>query len=106
MKIGILGSGVVGQALGAGFIKHGHEVILGTREAAKVVDWAARNPSARVDGVAEAASFGELIVLAVKGTVAAAALRLAGAENLAGKIVIDATNPIADTPPVNGVLGF
>ena len=45
-------------------------------------------------------------MLAVKGTVAAEALRAAGAANLDGKVVIDATNPIADAPPVNGVLSF
>ena len=53
-----------------------------------------------------AAKFAEVIVLAVKGAVAADALRLAGAANLAGKTVIDATNPITDAPPVNGVLTF
>jgi predicted dinucleotide-binding enzyme len=106
MKVGILGSGVVGQALGVGFIKHGHEVMLGTREPSKLADWAGRNPGVRVGSFAETAQFGELVVLAVKGTVAADALRLAGAENLAGKTVIDATNPIAEAPPVNGVLSF
>jgi len=106
MRVGILGSGVVGQTLGGGFIKHGHEVMLGTREPSKLADWARRNPGAQIGSFAEAAQFGELVVLAVKGTVAADALRLAGAENLTGKTVIDATNPIADAPPVNGVLPF
>ena len=50
--------------------------------------------------------FADVVVLAVKGTVAADALRAAGAANLAGKTVIDATNPIADAPPMNGVLRF
>jgi predicted dinucleotide-binding enzyme len=54
----------------------------------------------------EAAQFGELVVLAVKGTAAREALALAGDSNVAGKTVIDATNPIADAPPVNGVLKF
>ena len=45
MKVGILGSGVVAQALGDGFVKHGHEVMLGTRDASKLANWAARNPS-------------------------------------------------------------
>jgi predicted dinucleotide-binding enzyme len=54
----------------------------------------------------ETAKFAELAVLAVKGTVAADAIRLAGAANLAGKPLIDATNPIAESPPVNGVLSF
>ena len=106
MKVGIIGSGVVAQALGDGFLKHGHEVMLGTRDAAKLADWAAKNPTARVGGVAETAKFGELVVLAVKGTVAADVLRAAGAANLSGKTIIDAANPIADGPPVNGVMKF
>ena len=106
MKVGILGSGEVGQALGDGFVKHRHEVMLGTRDAAKLADWAARNPAGRVGSFAETAQFGELIVLAVNGRASASALRMAGAENLAGKTIIDATNPIADAPPVNGVLSF
>src|SRR6266849_2040721 len=106
MKVGILGSGEVGQALGDGFVKHRHEVMLGTRDPAKLADWAARNTAARVSSFAETAEFGELIVLAVNGQASSAALGLAGAENLAGKTVIDATNPISDAPPVNGVLSF
>jgi predicted dinucleotide-binding enzyme len=106
MKVGILGSGEVAQALGDGFIKHRHEVMLGTRDPAKLADWAAKNPAAHVGSFTEAAQFGELIVLAVNGKASAAALGLAGAENLAGKTIIDATNPITDAPPVNGVLSF
>ncbi len=106
MKIGVIGSGVVAQTLGAGFLKHGHEVALGTREAAKLADWAAKHPGARVLGFAEAAAFGEVVVLAVGGAVALDALKLAGAANVAGKTVIDATNPIGGGPPVNGVLSF
>nr|AIA17708.1 NADP oxidoreductase coenzyme F420-dependent [uncultured bacterium] len=105
MKVGILGSGEVGQALGDGFVKHRHEVMLGTRDPGKLADWAARNP-ARVGSFAETAEFGELIVLAVNGKASSAALGLAGAENLSGKTIIDATNPISDAPPVNGVLSF
>jgi len=106
MKVGVLGSGEVGQALGDGFVKHRHEVMLGTRDPAKLADWAARNPNARVGTFAEAAEFGELIVLAVNGKASSTALGLAGAENLAGKTIVDATNPISDAPPVNGVLSF
>ncbi len=106
MKVGIIGSGVVAQALGDGFVKHGHDVMLGTRDAAKLSDWAARNPAARIGSFAETASFGEVVVLAVKGTVAARALQAAGAANLSGKTIIDASNPIADVPPVNGVMSF
>ncbi len=106
MKVGVLGSGDVGKVLAGGFLKHGHDVMIGTREPSKLADWARQNPKGRVGSFAEAAGFGELVVLAVKGTVAAEALRAAGAANLAGKPVIDATNPIADAPPVNGVLKF
>jgi 8-hydroxy-5-deazaflavin:NADPH oxidoreductase len=106
MKVGLLGSGDVAKALAGGFIKHGHQVMLGTRDAAKLKDFVARHPGAQVGSFADAAKFGELVVLAVKGTVALDALKAAGAGNLKGKPVIDATNPIADAPPENGVLKF
>jgi predicted dinucleotide-binding enzyme len=106
MKIGVLGSGDVAKVLAGGFLKHGYDVMMGTREPAKLAGWMAQNPMGRVGGFAEAATFAELVVLAVKGGVAADALRASGKSNLAGKIVIDATNPIADAPPVNGVLKF
>jgi predicted dinucleotide-binding enzyme len=105
MKIGVLGSGDVAQVLAAGFVKHGHRVMLGTRDPAQLAAWLARNPQAEVGTPSEVAAFAELAVLAVKGSAASAALRLAGA-GLAGKPVIDATNPIADDSPVNGVLKF
>jgi predicted dinucleotide-binding enzyme len=106
MKVGVLGSGDVAKALAGGFVKHGHQVVLGTRDPAKLANWIAQHPTAQVGSFADAAKLGELVVLAVKGTVAVDALRAAGAANLAGKPVIDATNPIADAPPVNGVLKF
>lgn len=106
MKIGILGSGDVAQTLGNGFLRHGHAVMLGTRDAAKLSGWLKENPSARVGTFAETASFAEVAVLAVKGSVVAEVLRAAGIDRLAGKTVIDATNPIADAPPVNGVLRY
>jgi 8-hydroxy-5-deazaflavin:NADPH oxidoreductase len=106
MKIGILGSGDVAKALAAGFLAHGHEVMLGTRESSRLAEWAAKNAGARIGSFSDAAAFGEPVVLAVKGSAAATVLRLAGEPNLAGKTVIDATNPIADAPPENGVLKF
>jgi predicted dinucleotide-binding enzyme len=106
MKIGVIGSGIVARTLAGGFRKHGHEVMLGTRDAPKLAAWIGENPGTRIGSVAETATFGEIVVLAVKGTAAATALGLAGAENLAGKPVVDATNPIADLPPENGVLRF
>jgi predicted dinucleotide-binding enzyme len=106
MKIGILGSGEVAKTLGAGFLKHGHAVMMGTREPAKLAAWLQQNSKARVGSFAETATFADVGVLAVKGTAASDAVRGAGAANLAGKPVIDATNPIADAPPTNGVLKF
>src|SRR5260370_13703123 len=106
MKAVILGCGDVAKVLGAGFLKHGHEVMLGTREPAKLADWLKQNPKAGVGRFGDTAKFGEVVVLAVKGTVAAEALRGAGPATFAGKPVIDATNPIADAPPVNGVAKF
>ncbi|HKV95947.1 MAG TPA: NAD(P)-binding domain-containing protein [Gammaproteobacteria bacterium] len=106
MKIGVLGSGIVATTLAGGFLKHGHELMLGTRTVSKLADWSRKNPKARIGSYAEAGKFAEVAVLAVKGTAALDALRAAGATNLTGKPVIDATNPIADAPPVNGVLKF
>lgn len=97
MKIGILGSGVVGQALGSGFAAQGHDVMMGTREpqSEKVTAWLERaGPHASAGTFAEAAAFAELAVLATLWSGTESALRLAGPANLAGKIVIDATNPL------------
>ena len=106
MKAGILGSGGVAQTLAAGFMAHGHEVMVGSRDPQKLADWKTQHPKAELGTFGEAAAFADLIVLAVKGSAAGAALKLAGAENLAGKTVIDACNPIADAAPANGVLQF
>ena len=106
MKVGILGSGDVAKALARGFIKHSHQVMLGTRDAGKLKDFVAQHKEAQIGSFADAAKFGEAVALAVKGTVALQALEAAGAGNLANKPVIDATNPIADAPPANGVLKF
>jgi 8-hydroxy-5-deazaflavin:NADPH oxidoreductase len=106
MKVGIIGSGIVGQTLAAGLLKHGHEVEIGTRDPVKLKDWSARNPGAKVKSFAEVAAFGEVVVLAVAGEVAQEALRLVGPKALQGKTVIDACNPIGGAPPVNGVLSY
>ncbi len=106
MRIGVLGSGVVGQTLADGFLKHGHEVMRGSRDPAKLAAWkGAAGARASTGTMPEAARFGELAVLAVKGTGAVAAAE-ACAEALADKPVMDTTNPIAEAPPVNGVLPF
>ncbi len=106
-NVAVLGSGIVGQVLADGFLKHGYKVMRATREPSKLANWQAdAGPNARVGTFAEAAKFGSIVVLAVKGTAAEQAVDLAGAGALAGKTVIDATNPIADEPPANGVLKF
>lgn len=105
-KIGILGSGLVAQVLGSGFSQHGYEVMMGTRDASKLNDWKSKSGNAIAVGTpAEAAGFGGIVVLAVKGTGAEAVIRSV-APHLAGKTVIDATNPIADAAPENGVIKF
>lgn len=106
MKVGILGSGGVAQALALGFLKYNHELMLGTRQPAKLSDWNKKNPKAKVRSFDQTAKFGDLILLAVNAKVAESALNSAGVENLAGKTVIDLCNPVADAPPVNGVLTF
>ncbi len=106
MKVGILGSGEVGRTLAAGFLKHGHQVAVGTRDPAKLADWHRKHAPARLGSFAEAAAFGEVVVLTVKGSAAIDVVRAAGADALASKPVIDTTNPIAEAPPEHGVLGF
>ena len=106
-KVGILGSGVVGQALADGFIKYGYEVMIGTSDASKLTGWKAKaGASAYTGSFAEAAAFGTLIVLAVKGNRAIEAVNKAGVSGLNGKTIIDVTNPIADAAPENGVIRF
>lgn len=107
MKTGIIGSGQVGQVLAKAFKSEGHDVTLGTRDISKadVVKFNTETGIAAAN-FSDTAASANLIVLATKGTAAKEALHLAGAENLSGKIIIDATNPIAEAPPVNGVLQF
>jgi len=106
MKIGVIGSGVVGEALAGGFLAHGHEVMRGSRDLTKLAGWrSSRGARAQAGSFADTARFGEVVVLAVKGTGAVAAVDACGSA-LDGKTVIDTTNPIAEAPPVNGVLQF
>lgn len=105
--VGIVGSGVVAQTLGAGFAKKGWKVMLGTRSEAKLADWQKNaGENALVGSLEQAARFGRLVVLAVKGTAAEAAVRTVGAAHFGGKTVLDACNPIADEPPQDGVLRY
>jgi predicted dinucleotide-binding enzyme len=108
MKIGILGSGAVGRVLGAGFREQGHMVMLGSRDPNKpeVRQWVGQDSGALAGTFEQTAQFGELVVLATLGRAAEQVIALARPANLAGKTVIDTTNPIADAPPVDGVLVF
>lgn len=108
MKIGIIGSGAVGQVLATAFLSEGHEAMLGTRHADKpdVQKWKTENAKGRVGTFADVAAFGEMLVLAVAGGVAKEALDESGLQNLNGKVVIDVTNPIAPEAPQGGVLKF
>lgn len=105
-KVAVLGSGVVGQVLADGFLKHGHEVMRGSREPAKLAQWkGGAGAKAQTGTFADAAKWGEVVVLSVKGGAAVNLVEsLAG--SLAGKVVIDTTNPIADAAPQNGVLKY
>ena len=106
-KIGILGSGAVARALAEGFSKHGYEVTLGTRSPEKLEEWrAGRGAGVIIGSFSDAAAFGQILVLAVKGYGAKGALALAGRDHLQHKTILDATNPIAPEPPVEGVLKY
>ena len=106
MNIGVIGSGVVGQTLAAGFLRHGHDVAIGTQHPAKLEAWGAAHDRARILSFAETADFGDILVLSVAGAAAFDVLREIGAATLASKIVIDTTNPIGGGPPEKGVLSY
>jgi predicted dinucleotide-binding enzyme len=96
-KVGVLGSGEVGRRLAAAFRDRGHEVVIGSRDPAKAElrDWVAGDGAGITPGTfAEAATFGELVVLAVLGNAAQEAIEQAGPANFAGKVLIDTTNPL------------
>lgn len=104
-KIGIIGSGQVAQVLAKGFLKHGYDVMIGSRDTAKLQDFYSKNPSVKLGSFEAAAQFGDLNVLAVKGT-AAETLVESLATHLSGKTILDTTNPIAPVPAENGVLKY
>lgn len=106
-KIGIIGSGQVAHALANGFIKHGYEVMMSSRDTSKLEGWKSEaGNKARTGSFADAAQYGDILVLAVSGRAAQDALMLAGIDNLKSKTVIDVTNPISEAGPENGVLNF
>lgn len=95
VKVGVLGSGDVGRVLAGGFLKLGHEVRIGSRSPEKLKEWAASAGKGASTGTfAEAAEFGDIIVLATHGEGTQSAVEMAGAGNFDGKVVIDATNPL------------
>jgi len=111
MRIAVLGTGTVGQTLAGGLARSGHEVVMGTRDVAatrarqgpgSVADWLAEHPEVRLATFAEAAAHGELVVNASAGAAAESVLALAGADRLAGKTLLDVSNPLdfsAGFPP-------
>jgi predicted dinucleotide-binding enzyme len=109
MKVGIIGSGVVGQALGKAFAELGNQVMLATRDpnSGKVHDWITKTGKGVMAGTfEETVRFGEILVVCSLFRAVQDIIKLAGKDNFKGKIVIDTTNPIADEPPVNGVLKY
>lgn len=96
MRVGILGSGMVGQSLARGFAGLGYDVKVGTRDISKLEKWQKElnSPKVSLGSFAEAASFGEALVIATHGVTTLAAIDMAGKEKFGGKMVIDATNPL------------
>ena len=107
MKVGIIGSGEVGQSLAKGFNAESHSVMVGTRDVSKpeIVKFH-KDTGIPVGTFGEVAKHGEIIVLATKGSAAQEAITIAGLQNFRGKTIIDTTNPIAEVPPTNAVLHY
>lgn len=106
-NIGIIGSGMVGQALAKGFLKYGYPTMIASRNEDKrdELEESLGNGIKTGDFV-DTAEFGDIIVIAVKGDAAVDVVVQCGIANLAGKTVIDANNPIAPVAPENGVLSY
>lgn len=100
MRVGVIGSGQVGRTLAAAFAGRGNAVVLGTRDSRSALakqpmaDWGKSHPDVKVASFAEAAKHGEVLVLCVHGANVAEAVRLAGPDHMAGKLVLDTTNPL------------
>jgi 8-hydroxy-5-deazaflavin:NADPH oxidoreductase len=95
MKVEIFGSGMVGQALGGKLADVGQEVVMGTRDPAKLQDWLIKiGGTIRAASLADAAAHGEILVNATNGRGSLEALAMAGKANLSGKILIDISNPL------------
>lgn len=110
MRVGVIGSGDVGRILSAGFAGKGHDVVIGARDPKASLahaqpgrtkplgEWAKANPRIKVVSFAEAAQHGEVLVMAVHGTNVTEAVAIAGPDNLAGKLVLETSNPLEFTP--------
>lgn len=97
MKIAVLGTGIVGNTIGSKLVSKGHDVMMGSRSSdnPKAAAWVASAGSNASQGTfADAARFGEVIFNCTSGAGSLEAMKLAGAENLRGKIVIDVANPL------------
>src|SRR6185369_3371660 len=103
MRIGIIGSGPVGQVLAGGFRKHGYDVRIGSRSPEKLADFSKRSGIAS-GSFSDVAGWAEALVLAVLGRAAEEAVRECGQANVAGKLMMDTTNPISKEPPEDGVI--
>jgi predicted dinucleotide-binding enzyme len=103
VRIGVLGTGVVGQTMGAALVARGHDVMMGARSADNPKALAFRDKTGgRTGTFADAAAFGEIIIHATRGATAVSVLEAAGAGNLAGKVLVDVSNPLdfsAGYPP-------
>lgn len=94
MKMGVLGSGMVAQALSARLAELGHNVVIGTRDPYKLKGWQSSNQRVLIGSFAETARHGDMIINATNGAGSLNALSLAGEQNLAGKILVDVSNPL------------
>jgi 8-hydroxy-5-deazaflavin:NADPH oxidoreductase len=104
-RIGIIGSGIVGQTLATGFLKHGYHVTVGSGTPGKLAQWLEKNPLGKTGSFEEAIDFAQILVLAIKGLAAEGFIKKY-ASKLTGKTIVDTTNPIADEAPEKGVLKY
>lgn len=103
-KIGVMGSGNVAQTLASGLAKKGHDVRIGSRDPSKLAEYAGKS-GVKAGTFEEVAAFGDIVILAVKGKVALEAAAMVS-KQIAGKVVIDTTNPIADGPNFDGIIPY
>jgi predicted dinucleotide-binding enzyme len=108
MKIGVLGTGAVGQTIASKLLELNHEVVVGTRNVSEKLanntkekdgnpplkEWLDANTKAKLATFADAAAFGEIIINATNGSNSVKALILAGAKNIRGKVLMDVANPL------------